>query len=91
MDDAEKITQFSYKNAEVFKLDNRRIHVMSVPEEGGGGYQIEFKSLSSDHEPRATHKVLKGKIVCTEILLTDEAALALCRCLTNQLLKDDKF
>jgi hypothetical protein len=74
------IKQIKYQNAIVYKWDNNRIAIM--PDQNN--YFIEFKTLSDKHTPRAAHKIIKGKIVCTRILISEEAARSICAGLMNQ-------
>ena len=72
-----------YKNATQVKLKNRRVTVFPIQED----VCIDLKTISSDLEPRASHVVYKDKIVKTTIKITEEAALALFVCLSEELTK----
>jgi hypothetical protein len=65
-----KIKQIRYKDCDLFKYNNGRVVV--YPKENT--YIIHFKSLSDIHSPRAKHNIIKGKIVSTMIMISEEAA-----------------
>ena len=75
-----KIKQIRYKNCELFKYHNGRVII--YPKENT--YIIDFKSLSDIHAPRAKHNIIKGKIVSTMIMISEEAAQSLVAGLMNQ-------
>jgi hypothetical protein len=74
------IKQIRYKNCELFKYHNGRVII--YPKENT--YIIDFKSLSDIHAPRAKHNIIKGKIVSTMIMISEEAAQSLVAGLMNQ-------
>jgi hypothetical protein len=81
----EKIIKHSYSNAELVKLKNKRVQIVSLPTEE---YGIEFRILSEDLKPRAVHVVKKDKIVITAFKISKKSAYALMIALINQLQKD---
>lgn len=83
MKEPEKIIR--YKNSEVFKFKNKRVSVITRK---NGDYVIEMKTLSEDHEPRAYHKVSRGKMVTTAIALTPDSALSIMLGLKQRLKED---
>ena len=79
------IKKYSYPNAELFKYENARVQVVSLPTED---YGIELKVLSEDIRPRAFHIVKKDKVITTGMRISKEAALSLMIGLQEQLRKD---
>ena len=79
------IEKKAYINAETFKFENSRVSVFSI---GTNDYAIELKTLSTDHEPRALHRVDKGRIVHTGIRISREAAISIMIGLQERLRKD---
>lgn len=63
-----------YLNATIGKIHNRKVSVVSS---ANSDVQIEIKTVSDDLSPRATHKVIRGKVVSTAIKLSEEGALML--------------
>lgn len=79
-----KLSQLSYKNAEIVKMGDRHLGVWKQSE----GYLIEFKVLTNDFEPRAVHRVKRNKIVSTCINVTEVSAYALYLALQTRLKKE---
>lgn len=79
------IKRYSYQNAELFKYENARVALVSLPTDE---YHIELKVLSKDIRPRASHIVKKDRIVLTSIKITEQAALSLLIGLQEQLHKN---
>ena len=80
-----KIKRFTYPNAELFKYENTRVQISSLPTKD---YGIEFKVLSNDLSQRAIHTVKKGRIVSTKLRISKEAAISIMVGLQEQLKKD---
>lgn len=80
-----QIRRCSYSNAELFKYENTRVQVVSLP---SASYGLELKVLSDDTRPRAVHTLVKGKVVETRMKLSEEAALCLMIGLQVQLRKN---
>lgn len=80
-----QIGKCSYPNAELFKYNNARVQIISLPTES---YAIELKVLSTDLRPRALHIVKKDRIVTTGLRISKEAALSIMIGLQEQLRKD---
>ncbi len=74
-----------YGNATRAKLKNRSVEVYGDLRESS--MLIEFKLVDPDLSSRALHKVLKNKVVCTGLPLSNEAALGLFLCLGEELKK----
>ena len=84
-----QIKRTIYPNAELFKFENARVQIVSLPtEEYGVNYGIEFKILSNDLAPRAFHKTEKDKIVSTLLKISKESALSLMVGFQERLKKD---
>lgn len=78
-----------YKNATIFKLENKRVSVIS--DENGAQLQFISKSTTDAiNEPRSSHKVIRNKFVKTSINLTNEALIALKLCIDAELNKRDE-
>ena len=74
----------AHPNATVCKYNNRRVLVAQLPEED---FAIEFTVLSNDVSERSRHRVLKNKIVKTDVRVSKEGALSLLACLQVELKK----
>lgn len=85
MDKLKPIAKTSHPNAEIFKYENSRVCVMSLPT---NDYAIQLKTLSEDHTTRALHRVDRNKIVVTGIRISREAAISIMIGLQEQLRKD---
>ena len=73
-----------YPNATSLRLKNKRVSVITTPQKD---YQLVFKMLSEDTEPRAVH-IAKKNTVTTVLNLSQEAAVALVEGLMEELKKD---
>lgn len=76
-----------HPNATLSKFKNARVKVIELDSED---YAIVFKILSDKenaHEPRASHKVEKDKLVTTSLRISKEGAVSLCVCLMRELKK----
>ena len=85
------VKHLSYTNAEVMKMGDRHLTVWKneiKPGEDQESYTIEFKIVTNDFEPRASHYVKRGKIVCTGLRVSPQSAIALYLALKNILQKD---
>lgn len=69
-----------YKNAVKVKLKNRRISVIDFKDSNDIFIEISLFD-KENHKSRAAHQVRRGCIVDTGIKLSEEAAIALLRCL----------
>lgn len=85
MDKLKSISKTSHPNAEIFKYENSRVCVLSLPTDD---YAIQLKTLSDDHTVRSIHRVNKNKIVVTGIRVSREAAISIMVGLQEQLRKD---
>ncbi len=83
-----KIKQVSYKDAEFLRYENSRVSIFSVKD---GEYIISMKTLTDDIQPRAIHRVVKGKAVITTIKVSQEGAFCLVKGLKDILKKDGKI
>jgi hypothetical protein len=79
------ITKTEHPNAQIFKYDNARVCVISLPTDD---YAIHLKTLSDNHTVRALHKVERNKIVVTGIRVSREDAISIMIGLKEQLRKD---
>jgi hypothetical protein len=79
------ISKTGHPNAEIFKYENSRVCVMSLPT---NDYAIQLKTLSDDHTVRSIHRVDKNKIVVTGMRFSREAAISIMIGLQEQLRKD---
>lgn len=73
-----------YTNATSLRLKNKRINVITTQKKD---YQLSFKVLSDNLEPRAIHLVKKN-VVTTVLSLSEEAAVALAVGLVEELKKN---
>ena len=73
-----------YPNATSLRLENKRVSVITTPKKD---YQLCFKVLSDNLEPRAIHLVKKN-VVTTVLNLSEEAAVALAVGLVEELKKN---
>jgi hypothetical protein len=80
-----KIKSNSYANAEVFRYENTRVQIVSLPTED---YGIELVIRTDDLTPRTIHTVKKDKIVSTLMKISKEAAISIMIGIQNQLKKD---
>jgi len=85
MDKLKSISKTSHPNAEIFKYENSRVCVLSLPTDD---YAIQLKTLSENHTVRSIHRVDKNKIVVTGIRVSREAAISIMVGLQEQLRKD---
>ena len=85
------VKNLSYTNAEVMKMGDRHLTVWKneiTPKEDPQSYTIEFKVVTNDFEPRASHCVKRNRIVCTGLRVSPQSAIALYFALKNILQKD---
>lgn len=85
MDKLKKISRTEHPNANIFKYENSRVCVISLPTDD---YAIQLKTLSNDHTARSIHRVDRNKIVVTGIRVSREAAISIMIGLQDQLRKD---
>jgi hypothetical protein len=79
-----------YPNATKVKTKNRRVMVISLPE---NEFVIEMKIVSDKETaniPRAVHECYKNKVTLTGIKISREAAESLLYCLIKELEKPSK-
>ena len=73
-----------YPNATSLRLKNKRVTVISTKQKD---YQLVFKILTDNFEPRSMH-IVKKNVVTTVLNLSQEAAVALVEGLMDELKKE---
>jgi len=78
------IKKVIHPNATSMHLNNKRVNIITTQKKD---YQLSFKVLSDNLEPRAIHLVKKN-VVTTVLSLSEEAAVALAVGLVEELKKN---